>query len=460
MPLDRWVVPMAVEFVDVAVSDLLLDEKNARFKDQQETQQATALALAEQQGDRLLNLAEDIVESGLDPLARPAIVPTDDRRRRYVVIEGNRRVLALKALDTPALISPALSSSQHKRLNALSERYANSPIDTVSCALFTSDDEIRHWMELRHTGQNEGVGLVEWGADEKDRFGARHGTRSAAGQILDFVEKRDLLSQEAKESSIGVLTSVRRLIGTPAVREAIGLEVTQGQVYSRYPGPEVAKPLSYIVEQMKTREIHVGDIYTAEQRRAYAESIPAEYRPDERTRLDQPIALHTVESAQPEPAPRKKGRRRKSPAERTAIIPRDCDLDIDTPRINYLYSELSSLSVDSYPNVCSVALRVFLELSVDAYVSRNALLSEDQIRNKPLAKRLKEVASHLSAQGEIDQRLKVAMDRVADSSQLLSPSAITFNQYVHNYYVHPTASELRAAWDELQPLFEKVWSSE
>ena len=446
------------ENVTVEVTELLLDQANARFKEEQPSQQQAALELAKLQGDHIVNLAEDIVEEGLDPLALPAITATDDRVARYVVMEGNRRVLALKALETPALVSPALSQHQQRRLNRLSAQYVNNPISQVQCVLFDSEKDARHWIELRHTGKNEGIGLSEWGSDEKDRYAARHGTRSDAGQIIDFVDKHGTLSEDAQESSARIFTSVRRLISTPEVRDKLGIDVAQGQVYSHYPTDEIAKPLTYIVEQFKTGELHVGDIYRADQRREFAGKIPRSHLPKRSTRLPDPVDLDTLATSKPKTAPKKKSRRKtRKTAERTAVVPRDCDLVINPPRINYIFNELSSLSVDQYPNACSVLLRVFLELSVDSYLSHEQLMSDGEMRSEPLAKRLKAVAKDLNGKGKIPKQLRTAIDRVADSKRFLHPATVTMNQYVHNQFVFPTAGELRTSWDELQPFFEKVW---
>jgi hypothetical protein len=147
------------ETVSVPVSDLLLDVGNARLGEEQPSQQAVYLTLAQQQGRRLVALAKDIVENGLDPTTLPAVVATGDRRRRYVVVEGNRRILALKALETPSIVSGALSPTEQRFLGVLSGRYLDDPIDEVSCVLFESQDGADHWIALRHTGANEGAGL-------------------------------------------------------------------------------------------------------------------------------------------------------------------------------------------------------------------------------------------------------------------------------------------------------------
>jgi len=58
---------------------------------------------------------------------------------------------------------------------------------------------------------------------------------------------------------------------------------------------------------------------------------------------------------------------------------------------------------------------------------------------------------------KIQSALEKAIRKVADSSQLLAPSTITFNQYVHNKYVIPSPLDLRSVWDELQPFLQAIW---
>jgi hypothetical protein len=94
---------------------------------------------------------------------------------------------------------------------------------------------------------------------------------------------------------------------------------------------------------------------------------------------------------------------------------------------------------------------------VDHEIDKASLMSERDRRTAPLAKRLKNVATHLQQAGRISGSLEQAIQKVADSQGILAASMMTFNQYVHNQYVYPKPSELRMAWDELQPFLEKVW---
>jgi hypothetical protein len=208
--------------------------------------------------------------------------------------------------------------------------------------------------------------------------------------------------------------------------------------------------------------VSVKDIYHAPDRMKYAKSFPKGAIPKKSKKLNQPQGLEEIGEgrATAKTLPTKPTRRRRKPDKvRTSLIPRDCQLDVDPPRINAIYSELLQLTLDNYPNAGSVLFRVFVELSMDHYLDENGLMSDEDRANQPLAKRIKAVAADLKKKGKINAQLHSAIQKIADSKQILAASTVTWNQYVHNKYVFPKPSELRAAWDEIQPLMEQVWAS-
>lgn len=445
------------ETVSIPLSDLLLDTGNARLGEEQQSQQAVYLALAKQQGRRLLTLAEDIVNSGTDPTALPAVVATGDQYQQYRIIEGNRRILALKALDTPTIVSGALNSGDQKRLAELAGRYAENPTDEVACVLFESEEEAYHWVELRHTGANDGAGLVEWDANEQDRFRTRHGqrrTRTAAGQILDFIERID----GPPSSKTKILTTLQRLINTRYVRDALGIDRAGDQLLSHYPLGEVRKGLERIVGDLRNETIKVKDVYDIEDRQSYIDGLPKGDLPDPKRRLEAPVALMDLADGYMRPPKEKTRRRTRAKPPRTSVVPRDCKISPGPPRINAIFNELLNLNADSYPNACAVLLRVFVEVSVDHEIDKHSLMSESERSKQPLSKRLKALANHMHTAGRINDQLKKAVIKIADSQHTIAASTTTFNQYVHNRYVHPKPSEVRTAWDELQPFLEQVWA--
>ena len=86
-------------------------------------------------------------------------------------------MLAIKALETPFLWPGALAAGDFKKLQALALRYASKPIDEITCVIYDESeaDEAYDRVMNRHTGAQDGEGMVEWGSDEKNRFSSRHG---------------------------------------------------------------------------------------------------------------------------------------------------------------------------------------------------------------------------------------------------------------------------------------------
>jgi hypothetical protein len=449
------------EIVDIPISDLLLSSENPRLTGGAATQQETALELALEQGEgaAIIKLAEDIVANGLDPTSLPAVIATGDRRKRYQVLEGNRRVLALRALETPALISPALTPGLNRRLTELSVKFEQDPIADVKCVLFESEADALHWIGLRHTGPNEGVGLVQWGSEGRARFEERHaGKRHPARQIIEFVEKAGTLSAPAKASNRKILTNLERLLETTYVREKLGIDFAQGKISALYPAKELERGLTRVVEDLKTGKVTVPDLYHSADRRKYIDNFPASVLPKKSKALKTPVVLDDLSSgaATPRAAPPKRRPRPKAQP-RTTVIPKTAQMDVTPPRINRVYNELLSLNAEQYPNASSVMLRVFLELSVDHHLTAHNLMSETDMLNKPLAKRLVVVAKDLNKRNRISQKLLRAIETVASGKTVLGPSLVTFNQYVHNEFVFPKASDLYTAWDELEPFISQIW---
>ncbi|HHJ1694425.1 TPA: hypothetical protein ACQGUE_006064, partial [Pseudomonas aeruginosa] len=81
-----------------------LDQENVRFGNDiaQNQREAIDLIMADpEDAKKLLRLAEHIAENGLDPTELQLVTPDGDGN--YIVLEGNRRLTALKLLQKPDL---------------------------------------------------------------------------------------------------------------------------------------------------------------------------------------------------------------------------------------------------------------------------------------------------------------------------------------------------------------------
>jgi hypothetical protein len=95
---------------EIRVTDILLDTGNYRTG-KHDDQRKAIKALIEEQKGKLVVLARDIIENGLSPLETVMVYAVPGEKNRYVVIEGNRRIAAMKLALLPDL---AAETTWHK----------------------------------------------------------------------------------------------------------------------------------------------------------------------------------------------------------------------------------------------------------------------------------------------------------------------------------------------------------
>src|SRR6267378_8291843 len=152
------------ETLPIAVASLLIDTKNPRLPKLNLGQREAQRAIAQEQKLKLPKLAQDIVTYGLNLAELPITMELKgDELKRHIVLEGNRRLVALRGLENPEWMIGAVQPGVLKEMRALSRQYLQNPIETVECLIVKDRKEAEHWIELRHTGENFGAGIVRWG---------------------------------------------------------------------------------------------------------------------------------------------------------------------------------------------------------------------------------------------------------------------------------------------------------
>jgi len=442
-----------MEIVRIAISNLLIDTNNPRLEEIQSNQQRALCAIAAQQKSKLVVLAQDIVKHGIDPSNLPVVVPPLEDSEQYIVLEGNRRIAALKILENPNLIVGSVDNSLTERFRKLSEKYLHSPINHVSCVVVDAKAKANHWIYLRHTGENKGAGIVRWGGAETARFRQRSGKKETHLQVLDFLQNRGEISTDDRKKV--PVTSLKRLLSNPYVRTKLGIDFRAGDIVTRFDGNEVAKGLRRVVKDLSDGVVRTKDIYTRQNRIDYIDRILPGDLPD----ISKPVGNFRALSAGLPPSSaiikQLKPKGRPPGKQRPNLIPRGFALSIGQDRINEIYHELRQLHVEKFPNAVSVLFRVFLELSLDFYIDKHQLRTTQKDR---LNKKLLDVANDLKDKGKLDDQQFKVVQRAAQADHFLASTVTTMHQYVHNRYFFPAPSDLRAAWDSLQPFTQAMWS--
>ncbi|SOC90617.1 hypothetical protein SAMN05216358_0709 [Rhizobium sp. AN5] len=479
----------------IPIEDLRLDIKNPRIADAS-SQRDALLKIVTDQDVKLVALAESIVEDGLNPMDRFLVIPSDEEPNKYIVLEGNRRLAALKILRNPTVLTGMqVRGPVQKRLEDLAATFDRDGLADADCFDIVAREDAAMWINQRHTGENEGRGIVDWSGVASARFRGN----DPALQALDFVTMRGNLTEveRARIAERFPITTLDRLLSTPAVRGIIGVDIKGGKLLSGLPFAELIKPLQRMVRDLASGTVTVTNLKRQPQMVAYASGLDADL-PDPTTVSSSilpieailPLASSAASGASNSTstaggstgqggntgqgstgaggsggaggssAAANPGTKKKSASRGPALIPRACVLRVTNTKIAEVTKELRTLHVKTYPHAISVLFRVFLELSVDEYLKQHGIsltltVQGGRMTDKKLAKKVDEAVQHMVSAGAPAKEFTGITKALSDKSNPLHPD--TLHAYVHNAFYSPTERDLTVAWDNAQPFFERLW---
>ena len=438
------------------LDELLLDLENPRIS-RAGSQREAIQKIIEDQDLKLVVLAESIVTDGLNPMDRWLVVKSPTERGKFIVLEGNRRLATLRLLHNPTFMNDLeVRAPLKKRLQELAEQFNLKSTEPIDCFEIDDRADAATWLTQRHTGENEGSGIVNWSGVARARFRGR----DPALQALDLVTTHGSLSEEEKAliEKWFPISTLDRLLSTPAVRSKIGVDISDSKLKTDLPAAEIIKPLRRIVLELANEEVNVSQLKSKEQQVAYVNKFGKDLpNLQKRTGTMKPVdelGERDFRTVSPKPKPRPKP----APVRRT-LVPRDCYLTVSNPKIAEITKELRTLPLSEFPHSVSVLFRVFLEQSVDHYLTASGIPLEASTKggkkDKTLRTKVGEAIADMVKNGTPKRNLDGVSRGIDDSKSPLFVE--TLHNYVHNRFYSPQERELKVAWDNSQLFFEVIW---
>ena len=432
----------------ISVAKLLINTENPRFEAVQNQPEALALMLKEA-GKAVLKLAEDIAKHGLNP--SKSLIVVEEKGGHFLPVEGNRRVVALKLLHNPELASDKKLSEKFKELK---KEYGSQIPNEVECVVFPDKTSAFRWVNLEHTGPNNGVGVLRWNSTQRQRFIALYAGKKLARsvQLFDFADENNLDHDKVDS------TTLDRLVATPIVREQVGVNFPEGVLELVKPKGQVVKNLRKIFAEMSKKDFKVGDVYTETQRKTWIKEMLGE----------------AEKSKEPDEKP--KGTITKKEALDGDWINHQLYLAYPKQnRVKAILKELKDIHPKQKPNISAVSLRVLLELSVYILLKEKghiaAIIKEEKQKladeNK---KRIEKSKTTREWENDWSPSFQRNLDYMSKEESLVAdplerktlktflgkksvePFITELNQFIHNPDYEPKPEAVIEIWEKLGKL--------
>lgn len=503
---------MEIKFL--ALPELNVDISNYRIGEF-DTQRESIKAMLEQQGPKIVELASDIMDIGLNPTEMFIVIPDPEEDGFYQVCEGNRRTTALKVMETPSL---AAGTEVGNAFKALSLRFAEKPIRMVQCAVFEEKIHALPWIVRKHSNRQTGRGVERWDADGQARFEASIGIVRRSKAVMDFLRSKGHLSPELQSSMRRKTTTADRVFNMPYFVSTLGVSFDNATgAVSFGNGDEQAGSvlLKAVITKIADKSFTVNDVRAFDQRIAFIDIFAplATKAPQAGNRSSSwnttasngaagsdagqetggaSKNLHTRSSSLGNAAPccgtaegtkdgtdtataeqtdgsQAGGGSGRSSLDRKTLAPteRRRTFKANDPRLKRVYLECRKIKVAELPNASGLLLRVFVELSTDFYLERMnvALPAKLKARGKKkwsewgisLAEKVGAVVWHMDSAGK-DRELDAARKAQTDPDALHSID--TLHGYMHNRHAEPEPMELKRSWERWHPYLKRLHDSE
>lgn len=385
MATDAW------QSRNMSVTNLHLDEKNPRLGREISARAPREIIQYLFAHDKAMEVAQSIATRGYFP-NEPLLAISENGR--YVVVEGNRRLAALKVLREPGLLEGAYVR-QIERLS----RKLTTPDAIAKVPVIVAPS--RRATDRQVAGRHVGTPVLAWQAENRasfildklnegydneellDELGFSLADIQRARQtraIADMARSLDLpdeIRAKLDNPRAKLFTTIERIFESSVGRDFMKIEPDPNHgVRGTTTKGEFVRAFTKLVADVALGKQSSRTLNTNDDIRNYFNSWRADERPVSKRGSFVPadvIKGESVASAARSAAPASAVRKPKQLSK--TILPRDFKVRFGNDRLIDIRRELTKLSRKDYPNAGAVLLRVFFELTVIHYLGRTGQLS-------------------------------------------------------------------------------------
>jgi len=450
------------ELRKLSVDAIRLDKQNPRLPEEMLNESQRLILHYMIANFNILDIAKSIAKNGFFVNELPIAAKEG---KHFVVVEGNRRITALKLLRNPDLAPPRKKHTYAR----LAENIDVNQWKKLSMYIAPSKDAVAPILIARHGSEM----TAPWQRIMKMRFLAgdvlrkvpyekiadRYSVplsevRTAAVTMLlrELVREADI-DDETKEKYLSEkfqTSTLTRFVETSTFLKKTGLKVNGAALHYEIPKEEFLQIILRMFKDIANVDITARNDLAG--RRKYIADIFKEITSGRRE-------SNAFEAEPSEPEPERHEPRKPKPRKRTErLIPDTLVFNTGSHKLNELIKEGQKMPAGAYPHAGGLLIRTILDLAVQRLYDINGALDETVNQNGltlGLTKRINNLHGRHGSWFETAAIRRKFQRFVANDSQSFLHIE-TLNDYVHGNYGRPTTDDLRNFWAQIEPLIEMI----
>lgn len=407
-----------VSMPDIIKVDLLdFDARNARLTlNEAPSQDELVQEIARVEWKSCIELLKHIVKYGqLSPLENILLL---SHGNRYIVLEGNRRLFALRLLNQHKPTLQLLDERKQTQVESIVK--GHKPITEVRAVIFEHRVDAAPWITLKHASGQGGAAMKPWRAFEKDRDEYNRNPDNCPKTLAFFYTAINLRGSHKGFADVidrvleNGYTNLERIITSSFFEEMTGITISGTMLRSPYGEKYVHNIVMSICEALANKEANSRDLNKTTGLEKFIRSIVEKHEssktPNEKVELDAkiPQAVDKQSNETPqvpssagtqtaliEPATKKQQTRTKQNKQKALAGFTPSNLG---DKLNQMVREAQKLTIHNYPEILFATYRILLDLSCDYYVKEKGI----DIPSVDICKRVLHVLEHISPEASND----------------------------------------------------------
>lgn len=451
--------------LSLSVSNLKLDKENPRIPTYVSIRTMKDILSYLFEYEKVDRLAEKIVEKGFishDPIY---VIKENES---YVVVEGNRRVSALKCLLDPSLVP---SVSKMRKLERLKNKLGQDRIEKIDVYVAPSRTEVQNVLFELHA-----EGKLQWNRQQKNQFIASVGIHSnesieeiaarfnvKPSEIQDSVQEYYIeryftelrlptdVEDKALNAKFGI-SIMSRLVNSALFKKLTGFKVENGKLQTTISKYKFDHLLKNFIIDIINKKIDSRKLNKTSEIEKYIQSIIEKISDEE---SNDPVDFAPLVNKNPN-SKSKSQSKNKSKKIVKMLIPPEKQYLTGLQKLDLLIEEAQGMMLDMHKTASALLLRTILELTTvrvfEINNNKKRCINEKNGRVKNLSDNL----SALIKQNTWfqDQAYRSDLTRFISKNNSDWNSLDSLNRYAHGEYTLPDKNILQAVWLITEPLVE------